>query len=376
MTPKLRLLLLLGVLAPTFALALTTVPGCGETTTIYPCADPIYGRRDHNGHLDECCLVDPCNDPPPDKDASADADDEPPPGCPGACIDAPALGWSDPALLWTGPAGASPPACPPEAPVLGFEGFADLTVPAAGCPACACTTPAGTCALPTGYTASSASCGAVGVTTSFNAPDAWDGGCTQANAVLTCGSAGCVASLTAGAITVQDESCAVATAQPAAPTEPVTYQTAARACKRGSSLGCDDPTLVCAPVSAAPPGFKLCVHRAGDAECPAAFPEKHGVATGVDDQRACSPCTCGSPTGGVCVAALNVFTDDACGAPLFVNPVSSTTQACFDIATPGVTLGSKSVDKLAYIPGACAASGGEPVGAATATGVSTFCCVP
>ena len=397
MTSRVQFLLIVCALAPMFAVVSATVPGCGETTTIWPCENPIFDRMTHDGRPDECCRLECCEgvitEPyPADRcvwwDAGTDGDTEeddagPPPGavddgkCPGTCIDAPALGWSEPALLWLGPAGGEIPACPKQAPVLGFEGFADLVVPPASCGTCSCTTPTATCALPSGFTASSVACNLPGgVTTSFDAPDGWDGGCTNGQAIPACSGGPCLASLTAGPLVVEGEACLTITEKPTVPAEPPTFETAARACRRGSPVTCDDPMQVCSPVAAAPPGFQVCVHQSGDAECPAAFPDKHTVATGVDDQRTCSKCACGSPSGGKCAANLTVSTDNTCAAPLLSLPIASTGRVCVDIALSGTPLGSKSVDDITYLPGTCVASGGVATGTVTATGTSTFCCMP
>lgn len=386
--------------------ALATAGGaCGDVGSIYNCPDPIPGRLDHNGHHDPCCYVDPCHDedagtdggadaeadaqedaeagPPADDgglDAGPDAQADAGPSCPGACVDAPPLGWSDPALLWLGPMGSAPPSCPAEAPVVGFQGFADLDAPPASCGACSCSASTASCTLPASFTASTAACNpGGGVATSFDAPAAWDGSCTADNAIgqgQMCGALACAKSLTAGPLTVTGEACGVVLGEPATPTPPATWQTAALACKRGSSAPCDDPTQVCAPVAVAPPGFALCVFQAGDVDCPSTFPDKHGVATGADDKRGCAPCACGAPMDGLCVATLNVFTDDVCAAPLLSVQVGSTGPGCFDLVPPGPALGSKSLDKLKYVPGTCAPSGGEAAGQVMPTGPATFCCRP
>jgi hypothetical protein len=37
----------------------------------------------------------------------------------------------------------------------------------------------------------------------------------------------------------------------------------------------------------------LCIHHDGDMPCPAGFADRHVFYSGVDDQRGCTPCTCG-----------------------------------------------------------------------------------
>ncbi len=337
-----------------------------------PCLYPDAGAPDSGTDA-----ADDAEGGPPGGDAGTDAADGAAAVCSGACVEAPPLGWSEPTLLWKGAIGSTPPACPAEAPVIGFQGFADLVVPPASCGACSCDAATATCGITSSYTASSVACGATGVTSSFDAPASWDGTCTNDGAFAAgqlCGTTTCAKSLTAGALTVQNEGCAAVTAPPPIPTPPATWQTAVLACKRGSAVPCDDPGQVCAPVAVPPQGFTLCVYQDGDLDCPASFPNKLGVATGFDDQRGCSACTCGSPAGGLCVATLNVFTDNACTAPLLSIPISSTGPACVDLVPPGPALGSKTVEKLKYLHGDCAAAGGDPMGDAVPTGAATFCC--
>jgi len=100
------------------------------------------------------------------------------------------------------------------------------------------------------------------------------------------------------------------------------------------------------------------------------------VYAGVDDQRTCSACACGAPTGGACTAALSVFKDGVCSVPLLGSvPISSSKSSCFDLAPAGLPLGSKTVTALAYQAGKCMPSGGEPSGTVEPAFASTFCCL-
>ncbi|KYF94126.1 hypothetical protein BE20_07385 [Sorangium cellulosum] len=60
----------------------------------------------------------------------------------------------------------------------------------------------------------------------------------------------------------------------------------------------------------------------------------------------------------------SVYSDGACA-----EQVASTL-----ISSMGVGLGSKSAEIVAVDPGACAPSGGEPIGALEPAAPSTFCC--
>jgi hypothetical protein len=128
--------------------------------------------------------------------------------------------------------------------------------------------------------------------------------------------------------------------------------------------------------AAVPPDFSMCIYHEADVSCPDAYPDKHLVYAGFDDQRACSPCACSAPVGSSCTAALSVFKDGACSASLLGSvPISSSKSSCFDLAPAGLPLGSKTVGALAYGPGTCMPSGGEASGTVEASGPSTFCCL-
>jgi hypothetical protein len=89
-----------------------------------------------------------------------------------------------------------------------------------------------------------------------------------------------------------------------------------------ATVGCTG--TVCQPRPAPPFAAGLCVHQAGDVACPAGpFTDRHVFFAGVNDTRGCTACACGPAAGG-----------------------------------------------------ACAASGGGPVGQVTGTAATTFCCLP
>ena len=96
--------------------------------------------------------------------------------------------------------------------------------------------------------------------------------------------------------------------------------------------------------------------------------------TGVSDARGCSPCTCAAPTGGQCTIsspAVGVYSNLGC----------STQKTTLDAPSGCSALtGPDPVQLLATpmlsAPGNCAGSGGMPVGVATPTGATSFCCTP
>jgi hypothetical protein len=386
--------------AAVLAATVGAAPGCGLNETIFEvCPHPVVGRM-YMGQPDPCCIVDPCPgvcvfDPCPDAgDAAAkDADDEQAmtdaeagPICPGACVPLPPGGWSSPVLVWQGPASDLPAACPDEAPFVELEAYAGLVPPSpASCGACGCAPPdGGTCSLPSTVSAASAGCGDGGTATPFDPPPAWDGGCTAPapiDAGAECNGAPCVQSLTVGMLAVTGESCVPSTAVPTSPTPPLSWTTGFLACAGSVDLGAcgDQAMLVCVSPSEPPSPYKRCVYQFGDQTCPDGYPETQAQSfwTGAADTRACTPCTCGAPSGSLCTAELSVFTDGACSSQaLLSDPISSLAAPCFDLTPPGLALGSMSVDKVAYDPGTCAFTGGQPTGTGTPTGLVTLCCAP
>ncbi|WP_437943047.1 hypothetical protein WMF27_25835 [Sorangium sp. So ce281] len=296
--------------------------------------------------------------------------------CSGQCAPPAPLGWFGPALLWFGPPEAVPD-CPADAPTIGYEGFADLQQPPIDCATCACDPPEASCALPTGWAASSASCPGDEpgtVMTSFAAPDGWDGACTAANPIpegQLCDGEPCVQSLTIAAPSVTTGACTPRIDAPPPVPRLDPWATRARACLAGAYTACEDATT-CVP--AAPSGFLTCVyHEGGDAGCPEGYAARHVFFEDVIDGRECTPCGCGDPTGASCTLMASVFRDAACTDLLASNLVSSSVPFCV-VTPPGAGLGSKSAVISAVEPGACAPHGGEPVGELQASAPSTFCC--
>jgi hypothetical protein len=363
------------------------IAGCGQQT-IYGCNYPIVGRLAHNGEADACCDVDPCpghclNDPCPDHDSDAGTDattsEGGPSACSGACVPLPPFDWQGPILLSLSPEG-SETACPGQAPVIAYQGHEGLNVPSTSCGTCSCSAPSGACAPPLTLTASSKPCVGVGAVTSpFDGPAAWDGACTAHDCISqdpACSQGLSVQSLTAAPLIMKEQGCTPSLVVPHNLSTP-SWTTAALACRGSATVGlvCSDPSQTCVP-AAAPPDFSMCIYHHEDVSCPDAYPDKHLVYAGFDDQRACSSCACSPPVGSSCSAALSVFKDGACSSPLLGSlPISSAASTCVDLVPAGLPLGSKTVSALAYAPGACLPSGGEASGTVEASGPSTFCCL-
>jgi hypothetical protein len=158
------------------------------------------------------------------------------------------------------------------------------------------------------------------------------------------------------------------------------WDTYARACDVHWTLGPSDRSICLLP-DPPPPGFALCIVQKGENACPTdpsnTFTEQHVFYEGVQDDRQCSACTCGAPTGSICTAQLSIYEGSSCNAsPLMSNPISSAMPACFDIPIPGQMLGSKSTGPTTYLPGICPAMGGDGSGIATPANPTTLCCRP
>ncbi len=211
--------------------------------------------------------------------------------------------------------------------------------------------------------------------TPFSPASGWSGTCDSSVSIASgklCSGVDCVQSLTVGPLTVSENGCNPS--QPPKQATP-TWQTYAHACRADPRVGCEGGAGIC--LTASPPGFRVCVFQTGDVDCPGFGPytEKHVFYDSYDDTRACSPCTCGAPTGSTCSSKVSIYTDGACSTLAYQATVDATGPACHDVPA-GTPLGSKSATPPTYAPGACSPGGGMPMGAATPTGAATLCCLP
>lgn len=108
-------------------------------------------------------------------------------------------------------------------------------------------------------------------------------------------------------------------------TQAATWGRHGAACERmpDAATGCTGADR-CVPRSPIGLTAGVCIQHDGDIPCPSgSFSDRHVLYTMLADTRGCAACSCGPPVGG-----------------------------------------------------ACAASGGQPIGAVTAVGPVTFCCIP
>ena len=353
-------------------LFLTGLAGCDrQYIDFYTCTNPDKGYKDANGEPDPCHGYQA-----PDGGAvDAGEDAHPEPVCDKGEFVHWSVKWASPTLLWIG-AEDQAPECPFGPTTRSYEGHADLVAPAL-CDACTCEPPTGSCALSSILTASTLDCNlAGGVSTSFNAPDPWDGSCDGATKVP----GGAAHSLSIDPIKMTENGCV---SGPTVPAKVISlrWDTFARGCDVGSLMGPVDRSA-CLSEEQIPPGFALCIFRDGESDCPTdpgnIFTERHIFYEGVEDMRQCSACTCGAPAGSACAATISIYGNDlTCNGPTFAQiPISSTKPACLDITLPGQALGSKSAGPTTYLPGTCPPEGGVASGSATPIGPSTLCCRP
>jgi hypothetical protein len=191
--------------------------------------------------------------------------------------------------------------------------------------------------------------------------------------------AGVAASLTIAPLAVIENGCMPG---PPVAAKMVTayWATDVRACHGQGFLPCLDTHSACAPIED-PLDFRVCITKEGKHECPTTpgsmFTERHVFYQGVNDDRQCSACSCGPPTGSLCTATVSIYAGGMCGGGIVdQGTVSSVSPRCIDIQPPGQALGSKAAGATSYTPGSCQPMGGEPSGAATESESFTFCCRP
>lgn len=160
------------------------------------------------------------------------------------------------------------------------------------------------------------------------------------------------------------------TPQPTTNVPPVEWPASGRACLSDEYGECPGET-VCA---LGPPAGTdtLCIARVGDQVCPNGYPDKEVHYTGsVNEQRGCTTCSCGDPTGANCA---NQGTVDLFDAATCTGPTQTlTVGACGPVTGPS---GVQSAILLTPAPtgGSCAASGVVPDGAAWPGEQITLCC--
>jgi hypothetical protein len=282
--------------------------------------------------------------------------------CSGVCADVVPSGWSGPVTLFD-QTGSTAPACPSSFPTDAYDGNAGLNVPN---PTCGCTCSAG----------AGAQCGSSDI--EFFQDFACAMSCSGGGSVglptgLCFGSTGCAGN--AGGLILVPPSIVYAgtcSPQPTSSIPPATWTTTARGCATTPIAGSCSSGGVC--VATPPSPFaSVCIFQAGMQTCPGgSYSVSHVFYGGVSDSRACSTCSCGSPTGTSCTGSqVTLFGSGNC---------SGTTATVSNIAgCQSVGVAVTSVEETTAPTannGSCAASGGQASGTATPATPTTVCCSP
>jgi len=314
--------------------------------------------------------------------------------CPGGCAPHPdaedGAKWAfPPVVLWRGPNDENiiPKCSDTLNKYMQWLVFDDLEAPPASCEACECEVPTGgecTGVPDEMQIRAGLFCDANAPVLPFDGPSAWDGVCTDVNALpsgVMCpegSSTPCAQSVwTSPLPRPTGESCAPKKSKPEA-TVQAHWKTAGVACLASANpCGCDDQGDW--RVAEIPLDSEVCTYREGKHEdCPTNY---NGwrywmYQDTLEDTRGCSDCECGEPEGSGCLASLRVYDDAVCGSEFLKLPLGSMAEACGNVIPPGRALGSKAITDRSYLPGTCKAKGGEPIGEVNAPKLITFCCLP
>ena len=342
------------------------------TSTPPPVEDCTNGVDDDGDGLVDCKDLDDCEDY--------------------SCVPSvPGGGWTGYFLLYEGTL-AQDPFCTKDFPTENYVGSNALNAPPAQCAACSCSAPQGEVCQPSPLvTVADAPCGnSPTYTGPMNMPGGWTGTCSHPLNPMTglpfvwsndfeCGPDNlqqCNVSISGAAPTVQGGVCTSSGGQ--ATITPATWQGFGRACGgvETTGKGCNI-NQVCLPKPPTPFVGGICIKKAGDNTCPSGvslFDTKHVFYENFTDSRTCQGCSCGGVLGSTCAGSYSVFSDTQ------VN-VCSQLATTFDAGTCKNFPGNPVVGPVLFTQtmaptgGSCAAVGGMPLGQATPTFPTTFCCI-
>lgn len=256
-----------------------------------------------------------------------------------------------PMWLWTGSEPADAPPCPGDWLPL-WEGWAN-EVASADCGSCECQP--GSCLLAPTVTAQAPICAdGVGPPIRFDAGDGWNGTCAAP--------APAIPASAFGSVIYGPPALAPCTPSPTLDPPPITG-TFARACEA-------DPHWV-QPVDTA-----LCIRPEEDGSCAEGFRTRRDFATQRVDNRTCTPCECGEPSGGKCTARVTLYADATCGAEFDSSTLSNVdAPLCQDI-TVGAPLAAIRAELTELIPAACAPKHARSIviGTVERPSVEVACC--
>ncbi|XXY19658.1 hypothetical protein WME88_08440 [Sorangium sp. So ce216] len=98
-------------------------------------------------------------------------------------------------------------------------------------------------------------------------------------------------------------------------------------------------------------GGLTCIAPDPDGSCPPGFSGRFEFQERISDARTCTPCTCGDPSGGRCLADVLLFRDTGC-SDLITLSNGVETPACID-TQPNWSLAAARVILAHEEPGAC-----------------------
>lgn len=370
------------------------IVGCLFTMVIYACSAP-YELAPTECDRDTYFPEEFCLKKYADAGTDADSGDDTlrrgmAPCFGGDCAEEPkgefAGNWSKvPVTLWVGPDGPTPLACPESAPTEVYRLFDDLVAPPSTCEACTCEASKGECNKPPAKIEVRAGmCGETGVmSVPFSGPANWDGSCTNAGGLpkgTMCGNEPCAQSVWASPLDAPTNDVCTATTKNPFFTKEHSWKTRAIACQAPTNNNaCSSKTSFC--VAKPGPEWLSCVYQQGahklDA-CPNNYRDSARTLyeNAPLDDRGCTECWCGAPTGSACIGNMRLYDDATCSTELVNLLVGSMSESCTSIVPAGLGIGAKRMTNLAYLSGTCDASGGAPKGSAVADSARavTFCC--
>ncbi|WP_437638989.1 hypothetical protein [Sorangium sp. So ce854] len=286
--------------------------------------------------------------------------------CKGQCVNKTPEGFDGPALLWVGRT-VDEPQCPESAPVTVYRGHETLDDPIV-CDPCRCSEP--TCALSEGLrTATSTRCEGAGIPLR-GLRDVPNGACIVPSETLASDHEAFLLG------SPRFMPCVPSVEPPPVPL--INFSRWYRSGKACAGVtredACGSPSKTCVPAERMRE-FSQCIMHVGEGEatCPEDYPEPVVLYDDVRDERHCTPCECGPPTGGECSLMLLSYRDGACSDLLAAGAASSKEQGCL-LPKPGVQPGSMKAVLHVNEPARCEPRGGELKGEAIPIGPSTFCC--
>lgn len=147
------------------------------------------------------------------------------------------------------------------------------------------------------------------------------------------------------------------------------FESVTDVCREPPSGGCGAAAECVAPGSHPYTGY-VCIEQPGAQDCPADWPVRQLVYSGVSDTRACSPCACSAPNTTCLPGEFSFWGGLWCS----LEKKTLTPSGCKDLSTliPGGVSYRRTKDPTPT--GTCTPSGGQFSGTVAGTGPITFCC--